>query len=55
MDEELDEKDVQSVLNELVENGELHLLVRDGEPYYVANTFLAGYRFAKAEGTGKED
>jgi len=44
------ENEVKMALNQLVEDGKLHLIVReDGEPLYIENTFRAGYQHAKRE------
>jgi hypothetical protein len=37
------EEEVKQALNELVENGELKLIIRNGEPMYIENTYNAGY------------
>ena len=44
---EFSEQEVKQALNQLVEEGQLKLIVReDGEPMYVENTFNAGYNQA---------
>ena len=48
--QEFKEKEVQQALNELVENGELILITKNGEPAYIENTFQAGYNYAKNGG-----
>lgn len=37
------EQEVREALNELVEKGRLKLIIRDGEPMYLENTYDAGY------------
>ena len=43
------QQEVNDALNQLVEEGKLHLIIKGGEPYYIENTFTAGYEHAKRE------
>ncbi len=38
--------EISQALNQAVEEGKLHLIIKNGESYYVENTFNTGYRHA---------
>ena len=46
---EFTDQEVREALNQAVEEGLLHMIVKDGEPFYIENTFQAGYEYARKE------
>ena len=47
---EFTENEVKIALNQLVEAGELHLILnKKSEAFYIENTFRAGYQYAHKE------
>lgn len=46
---EFTEGEVTQALNQAVEEGKLHMIIKDGEPLYIENTFIAGYEYRKSE------